>query len=178
MKLPFPQSLTAQFALVVSCLVALVAVVGATTIYSLAGSAQSIRHLAEDRLSRLADAQDLAQHTLTIERLALQLSRDDTVEAVRETHRRVLEQLASFDRLVDHLAPVTAGDDLGVDVLALYRSSQRFRNIANIEAQVRETALGEQAASASAHRPGVSLVSLDEDLRRAADALAMAAHEQ
>lgn len=87
MKLPFPQSLTAQFALVVSCLAALVVVVGATTIYSLTGSAHSIRQLAEERLTRLADAQDLVQHTLTIERLALQLSRDDTIDAVRETHR-------------------------------------------------------------------------------------------
>ncbi len=178
MKLPLPQSLTAQFALVVSCLAALVAVVGATTIYSLAGSAHSIRQLAEERLSRLADAQDLVQHTLTIERLALQLSRDDTVEAVRETHRHVLEQLASFDRLVDHLAPATPSNDLGIDMLALYRSSQRFRNIVNIEAQVRETALAARAAPASAKQPGVSLASLDEDLRRAADALAIAAHEQ
>ncbi|EIM95797.1 multi-sensor hybrid histidine kinase [Paraburkholderia hospita] len=145
MKLPLPQSLTAQFALVVSCLAALVAVVGATTIYSLTGSAHSIRQLAEERLTRLADAQDRAEHTLTIERLALQSSRDDTVEAVRETHRQVLEQLASFDGLVDHLAPATASNELGVDMLALYRSSQRFRNIVNIEAQVRETALAARA---------------------------------
>ena len=178
MKFPLPRSLTAQFALVVSCLAALVAVVGATTIYSLAGSAHSIRELAEERLARLADAQDLAQQTLTIERLALQLSRDDTVEAVRETHRHVLEQMASFDRLVDHLAPATASNDLAIDVLALYRSSQRFRNIVNIEAQVRETALAPRAAPASARQPGVTLASLDEEMRRAADALAIAAHEQ
>ena len=42
MKLAFPHSLAAQFALVVSCLVALVGVVGATTIWSLSGSAQAI----------------------------------------------------------------------------------------------------------------------------------------
>ncbi|SEK11081.1 ATP-binding protein [Paraburkholderia diazotrophica] len=178
MKLPLPQSLTAQFALVVSCLAALVAMVGGTTIYSLTSSAHSIRQLAEERLARLADAQDLAQHTLTIERLAFQLSHDDTVQAVRETHRVVLEQLASFDGLVDRLASATESDDQGVDALALYRSSQRFRNIVNIEAQVRETALGAGTAPASAQRPGVSLASLDEDLRRAADGLAAAAHQQ
>ncbi|MGF6970155.1 PAS domain S-box-containing protein [Paraburkholderia sp. WC7.3g] len=178
MKLPLPQSLTAQFALVVSCLAALVVLVGATTIYSLAGSAHSIRQLAGERLARLADAQDLAQRTLTIERLALQLSRDDTVEAVRETHRHVLEQLASFDSLVDRLASATASDEPGVDALALYRSSQRFRNIVNIEAQVRETALDARTGPASAQRPGVSLASLDGDLRRAADGLAVASHQQ
>ena len=66
MKLPLPQTLAAQFALVVACLAALVAVVGATTIYSLAGSAHAIRQLADQRLARLQDAQDLQQHTLKI----------------------------------------------------------------------------------------------------------------
>ncbi|HEX7911434.1 MAG TPA: ATP-binding protein [Paraburkholderia sp.] len=178
MKLPLPQSLTAQFALVVSCLAALVVAVGATTVYSLAGSAHAIRQLAEERLARQEEAQDLAQRTLMIERLALQLSSDDTVDAVRETHRHVIEQLAFFDHLVDRLASATTSDDIGVDALALHRSSQRFRNTINIAAQVRETALGAGAAPASAPRPGASLASLDDDLRRQADALAAAARQQ
>ncbi|CAB3809138.1 Adaptive-response sensory-kinase SasA [Paraburkholderia ultramafica] len=178
MKLSLPQSLTAQFALVVSCLAALVVAVGATTIYSLAGSAHAIRQLADERLARLEDAQDLAQHTLMIERLALQLSSDDTVEAVRETHGHVIEQLSSFDRLVDRLASATTSDDPGVDALALHRSSQRFRNAVNIEAQMRETALGARAAPASTPRPDASLARLDDDLRRHADALAVAARQQ
>ena len=61
MKLPFPQSLAAQFALVVSCLVALVGVVGATTIWSLAGSAQAIRVLAEAQAARLAHEDQLTE---------------------------------------------------------------------------------------------------------------------
>ncbi|MFM0555561.1 ATP-binding protein [Paraburkholderia sediminicola] len=178
MKLPLPRSLTAQFALVVLCLAALVVAVGATTIYSLVGSAHAIRQLAEERLARQEDAQDLAQRTLMIERLALQLSSDDTVESVRETHRHVIEQLESFDRLVDRLASATTSDNLGVDALALHRSSQRFRNTVNIEAQVRETALGAGAAPASAPRTGASLASLDDDLRHQADALAAAARQQ
>jgi PAS domain S-box-containing protein len=177
-KLPLPHSLTAQFALVVSCLAALVVVVGVTTIYSLAGSAHAVRQLAEERLARLEDAQDLAQHTLMIERLALRLSSDETVEAVRETHRHVIEQLSSFDRLVDRLASATASDDPGVDALAFHRSSQRFRNTVNIAAQVRETALGARAAPASMPQPGASLASLDADLRGQADALAVAARQQ
>ena len=174
MKLPLPRSLTAQFTLAVSCLAVLVIAVSATTIYSLAGSVHAIRQLAEERLARQEDAQDLAQHTLMIERLALQLSSDDTVDAVRETHRHVLEQLASFDRLVDRLASATTSDTVGVDALAMHRSSQRFRNTVNIEAQARETALGTGAAP----RPGASLASLDDDLRRQADALAAAARQQ
>ena len=180
MKLTFPHSLTAQCALVVSCLAALVVAVGATTVYSLDGSAHALRLLADDRLARLEDAQDLAQHTLMIERLALQLSSDDTVDAVRETHRHVLEQLASFDRLVGRLTSATARDDPGGDTLTLHRSSQRFRNTVNVEAQVRETALRERAVTvtSSTPRPEGSLASLDNDLLSQAGALAAAARQQ
>lgn len=180
MKLQLPRSLTAQFTLVVSCLATLVVAVGATTIYSLAGSDYAIRQLAEQRLARQEDAQDLAQRTLMIERLALELSNDYAVDSVRETHRHITEQLASFDRLVDRLASATTptSDNVGVDALALHRSSQRFRNTVNIEAQVRETALVAAVAPGGAPRPGASLASLDDDLRRQADAMATAAREQ
>jgi PAS domain S-box-containing protein len=179
-KLQLPRSLTAQFTLVVACLAALVVAVGATTVYSLAGSVSAIRQLAEQRLARQEDAQDLAQRTLMIERLALELSNDDAVDSVRETHRHITEQLASFDRLVDRLASAAtpAGDNVGVDALALHRSSQRFRNTVNIEAQVRETALVAAVAPGATRQPGASLASLDDDLRRQADALAAAAHDQ
>jgi PAS domain S-box-containing protein len=165
---------------VVSCLAALVVAVGATTLYSLDGSAHALRLLADDRLARLEDAQDLAQHTLMIERLALQLSSDDTEDAVRETHRHVLEQLASFDRLVGRLASATARDDPGRDTLALHRSSQRFRNTVNIEAQLRETALRERAVAvtSSTPRPEGSLAGLNDDLLGQAGALAVAARQQ
>ena len=175
MKLPLPQSLAAQFALVVSCLAALVAVVGATTIYSLAGSANAIRQLADQRLARLQDAQDLQQHTLMIERMALQLSAIGSVDGVRETHRQVIEHLESFDQLVERLAAGAVSGD--VDVLALHRASQRFRNTVNIEAQVREAALGAAAAPRAASGPGAALASLDADLPRQADALAAAARQ-
>jgi len=172
-KLQLPQSLTAQFTLVVSCLAALVVAAGATTFYSLTASSHALRQLAEDRLERLQDAQDLAQQTLTIERMALQLSTDSTVDAVRDTQRHVMEHLASFDRLVDRLASASpTRKDVGVDTLALHRSSQRFRNTINIEAQIRERAL------AGANGAAAPMPRLDEDSRSQADALAMAAREQ
>ena len=171
MKLPIPQSLAAQFALVVSCLAALVAVVGATTLYSLAGSAHAIRQLADQRLARLQDAQDLQQHTLKIERMALQLSAIDAVDGVRRTHGQVIEHLEAFDQLVTRLAAAAGSDD--IDMLALHRSSQRFRNTVNIEAQLRENALG----AAVRPPPAASLAELDTDILRQADALAAAAQQ-
>ncbi|MEO5686214.1 MAG: response regulator [Burkholderiaceae bacterium] len=172
MKPLLPQSLSAQFAVVASCLGLLVVLVGATTIYSLDGSARAIRELAEQRLTRLQDAQDLSQHTLLIERLALQVSSLATVDAVRATHGQIIGQLESFDRAVDRLA--SAAHDGDVEVLPLLRASQHFRNTVNIEAQVRESALAAPAAT----QPGVSLSALDDDLRRQADALGVAARQQ
>lgn len=175
MKLPRPQSLTAQFTLVASCLAALVVVVGATTIFSLTGSSQALRALAEDRLARLQDAQDLAQQTLMIERMALQLSTDATVDAVRETQRRVIEHLTVFDHLVDRLASASpTREDVGVDTLALQRSSQRFRNTINIEAQMRESVLAAKGAQKAAE----PTAGLDADLHGQANALALAARQQ
>ena len=175
MKSLLPQSLTGQFALVVSFLAALVIAVGATTIFSLTDSTHALRQLAVERLARLQDAQDLAQQTLTIERIGLQLSRVETVAAVRETQRHIIEHVASFDDLVDRLASAPATrEDVGIDAVALHRASQRFRNTVNIEAQVRETALARGADA----RPNPTLASLDDELRRQADALSSAAREQ
>lgn len=175
MKFPSPRSLTAQFALVASCLAALVVAVGATTLYSLTGSAHALRQLAEDRLARLQDGQDLAQETLTIERMALQLASDDTVAAVLQTQRYIVDHLTLFDSLVDRLASApSTHEDVGIDALALHRLSQRFHNTVNIEAQVRESALGR------GHPPQAeaSLAALDRDLRDQAGDLAATAREQ
>ena len=176
MKLQFPHSLAAQFALVVSCLVALVGVLGATTVYSLAASAQAVRGLAEQRLVRLQEARDLLQRTFEIEAVALHLSALGTVDEVRRAHRQVVDQLASFDRLVDDLAAGAPADD--VDVLALHRSSQRFRNTVNIAAQTREAALAGEGPPPAPSGPRTSLSELDDDLREQADALAKAARVQ
>ncbi|PMS17608.1 hybrid sensor histidine kinase/response regulator [Trinickia dabaoshanensis] len=175
MKPPLPQSLTAQFALVASCLAALVIVMGATAVYSLTGSAHALRQLADDRLMRLQDAQDLAQQTVTIERMTLQLASEDTAGAVREAQRQIIDRLASFDDVVDRLASApSTRQDVGIDALALHRSSQRFRNTVNIAAQVRESALTTRTEAA----PDASLGALDRDLRRQAESLAATAREQ
>ena len=172
MKALLPQSLSAQFAVVATCLGLLVVSVGATTIYSLDAAARAIRELADQRLTRLQDAQELGQHTLMIERLALQVSSLDTVDAVRNAHRQVIAQLESFDHVVDRLASAVPDGD--VEVLKLLRASQRFRNTVNVEAQVRESVLAAPATASI----GVSLAALDEDLGRQADALGVAARQQ
>ena len=175
MNLRIPQSLTAQFALAVSSLLLVMVALGCTTIYTMSSSAERIRQLAEQRLSRLQDAQDLVQRTLHVERMALRLSVLDTPDSLRQAHWQVLEELEQFDRLVDRLAAAAASDN--VEVLDLHRSSQLFRNTVNIVAQLHDSALS--AGSAVQHASGRPLMqSMDDELRRQAEALAAAARQQ
>ena len=85
MKLRLPHTLTAQFALAVLALALLIVAGGATSIYALSGSTDAVRALSEQRLARLQDAQDLVQHTLLIERQALQLAGSTSAAEVRRT---------------------------------------------------------------------------------------------
>lgn len=174
MNLRIPQSLTAQFALAVSSLLLVMVALGCTTIYTMSSSAEKIRQLAEQRLSHLQDAQDLVQRTLHVERMALRLSGLDT-RGMREAHWQVLDELEHFDRLVDRLAAASASDN--VEVLDLHRSSQLFRNTVNIVAQLHDSALS--AGSAVQHTSGrTPMQSMDDELRRQAEALAAAARQQ
>ncbi|MCP3727762.1 ATP-binding protein [Paraburkholderia sp. CNPSo 3272] len=177
MKRLQPQSLTAQFALVVACLAALVLAVGATALYSLTYSANAVRGLTQAKLEPGEDAQALVQRTLTVERMALQLSSDRTVDALRQTHRHILEQLEVLDRLVDRFTSAAAGNDVGVDVLALHRSSQRFRNTVNIEAQMRATMLASTGLPGAGTQADAPMAGLDEEVQRQADALSAAARQ-
>ena len=176
MNLRIPQSLTAQFALAVSALLLVMIAIGATTVYTLSSSAESIRQLAGQRLTRFQDAQDLVHRTLLIERMALQLSSIDTPGGVRETHRQVIGELEAFDLLVDRLATAAASDN--VEVLDLHRSSQVFRNTVNVVAQLRESAPSVESAVQEASRRSLLMRGLSEELRRQAEALAAAARQQ
>ena len=174
MKLRLPHTLTAQFALAVLALALLIVAVGATSIYALSSSADAVRALSEQRLARLQDAQDLVQHTLLIERQALQLAGTKSAADVRMTHRQIVEQLEAFDVLVDRLAAASGSEH--VDVLDLHQSSQLFRNTANIVAQLRESVLQGDGRGPAAQTP--SGQTLNEQMRRQAEALAAAARQQ
>ena len=171
-----PQTLTAQFALAVSTLVLMMAALGATTIYALSNSAETIRQLAEQRLAHLQDAQDLVQRTLLIERMTQRLVADDTLDGTRRTHGQINEELESFDRLVDRLAAAAASDN--VEVLDLHGSSQLFRNTVNVAAQLHESALGNGARPPGTAQRSSGARAVEEELSRQAEALAAAARLQ
>ena len=135
MKWALPRTLGAQFALVLACLDALVAAVGATALVSLNQSATAIQQLANQRLSQLQDAHALLQMTIGIERHALKLARDTPPAHLDAAYQQLQGELASFDQLVDRMATGWHNDTALLD---LRRTNQRFRNTVNTAVQVRQ----------------------------------------
>lgn len=132
-----PQSLRGQFALALSALALLILAAGATAVYTLRTSNSATRELAEERLIRMRDAQDMLQHTLLIERETYRLLTTVSFDTLHSSYADIVKQLEALDHLVGRLA--AANDD--VAVLDLHQSSQLFRNTTNIVAQLRESAL-------------------------------------
>jgi signal transduction histidine kinase len=139
-----PQSLRGQFVLALSMLVLLILAGGITAVYALRASNSAIRQLAEERLVRMQDAQDMLQRTLLIERETYQLLSTASLDTVRLSYADMVKQLALLDSLVERLA--AASNDIAV--LDLLQAGQLFRNTANIVAQLRESALQNDAAFA------------------------------
>ncbi len=139
-----PQSLRGQFALALSALALLILAGALTALYTLRMSSNATRQLAEERLVRMQDVQDLFERTVLIERGTYQLLATDSLVAVRSSYAGIVEQLNVVDRLVTRVG--APSDDVGT--LDLQESSQLFRNTANIVARVRESTLQTEVAFA------------------------------
>jgi signal transduction histidine kinase len=129
-----PQSLRTQFMLAVGGLALLILAGGVTAVYALRTVSISTQQLAEKRLVRMQQAQDMVRLTLLIERESYQLANTESVERIRASYADIVGELHELDVLVDSIA--VAGDD--VTVLDLHQANQLFRNTANILAQLRE----------------------------------------
>jgi signal transduction histidine kinase len=132
-----PRSLRRQFILTFLALALFIVAGSLTAIYSLHLSTNTVRHMAEERLERMQDAQALVQRTLLIERESRQLRDIGTLEGVRNSYADIIGQLELLDHLVDRLG--TAESD--VSVLALHQSGQGFRNNVHVLARLLEDTL-------------------------------------
>ena len=132
-----PHSLRAQFTLAVSMLTLLIVVGSLAAFFSQRSSTGTTLRLTQDRLARMQQAQDVVQRTLLIERDADRLLWTRSPSKVRKSFAAIVTQTTELDRLVAGFA--NAHDD-PVE-LGLLQSAQRFRNTANLVAQLRESAL-------------------------------------
>lgn len=132
-----PHTLRQQFLLAISVLTLLILAGGGMAVYTLNTSATTIHLLAEHRLLQMQEAQDLVRLTFLIERKTYQLEQSESHTQLHASYGEILEQLSTFDKVVDRLAAESEGNAL----LELHRSSQLFRNTTNIAAQLREKEL-------------------------------------
>jgi C4-dicarboxylate-specific signal transduction histidine kinase len=140
--LRLPRSLKAQFTLALAGLVLLGAAGGVVAVAALRRSADGTRRLAEERLKRLEDAQELVRLTIHLDRDGDALAAAD-LETVRATHRNVSRDLDALDALVERLGRSSES----VSVLELHESGQAVRNTVHVVAQLREQLLRSGEAS-------------------------------
>lgn len=140
-----PQSLRRQFFYALSALAILAVAGGLVALYALRVVVDSTQQLAETRLVRMQDSQELVQKTLLIEREVHRMLENPSQETMRVGYEDILDRLATIDTLVGRL--VVGNDD--INVLALHQASQLFRNTASIVASLREGALQAQAAGSA-----------------------------
>jgi two-component system NtrC family sensor kinase len=137
LALRLPRSLRAQFTLGLAGLVLLGAAGGAVAVDALRRSADGTRRLAEERLKRLEDAQELVRLTIHVDRDGDALVAAADVDALRAAHRDVSENLDELDALVERLGASSES----ASVLDLHQSGQALRNTVHVVAQLREQLL-------------------------------------
>ena len=126
-----------KFSLALLAMALLILAGGIVSINALFMSANSSRHLADERLEYMQDAQSLLQRILLIEsqiRLLLTAAAPDTLQA---SYAKILKMLDSLDALVARLGQTNTG----TKILDLHQASQLFRNTVHIVARLRSDAL-------------------------------------
>ncbi|MBI2309008.1 MAG: sensor histidine kinase [Rhodocyclales bacterium] len=132
----FPRSLRRQFIAALSALALLILAGSLVAIHALRVSAAATRQLAEERLVRLQDAQDIVRGTLLVERETQRMLFAATPAEMRDRYAGLMTEMDALDRLVERLG--AASDD--VSVLALHQAAQLQRNTVHVVASLLETA--------------------------------------
>ncbi len=109
---------------------------GAVAVAALRRSADGTRRLAEERLNRLEEAQELVRLAARIDRAGDGLVGAD-IESLRTVYDEISRQLDALDALVERLGESSDA----VAVLDLHRAGQAVRNDVTIVAQSRERLL-------------------------------------
>jgi two-component system, NtrC family, sensor kinase len=142
--LRLPRSLHAQFTLGLVGLVLLGAAGGVVAVAALRRSADGTRQLAEERLKRLEDAQELVRLTNRIDREGDGLVEAADLDTLRAAHLDVSHDLDTLDALVERLGETSES----VSVLDLHQSGQAVRNTVHVVAHIREQLLRGDRTSA------------------------------
>jgi signal transduction histidine kinase len=137
-RLPrLPRSLRGQFTLALWILALLSMAGGIASVYALRTSSSAAQDLAQGRLSRMQQAQDIVQRTLQIVSETDRLVNAPSLAAMLASYSSVVQQTTGLDGVVQGLT--NAGETLSV--LDLQQANQLFRNNVDVVAQSRESVL-------------------------------------
>ena len=170
MRVPFPRTLSWQFALALGVMAALVVAGGAVAVRALLGLSGEAQELARERLSYMQDAQDLLDHARQIQLYAAQGLATARADGNGMRFEPVMKRLDDLDRLTARLA---VSND--ASVLDLHQSSQLFRSAAQVVAQLNELEPSDAGASEAAQRQASRSV---VEMQVYAARMAQAAQEQ
>jgi PAS domain S-box-containing protein len=146
---------------------------GLTAVLALRVTAEDTRQLAEERLVRMQDAQNMVEHTLLIERESFQILSAQSLDKLRESYAATIKHVESWDLLVDRLSQ--AGSDLSI--LSLHQSGQLFRNTLNIVVKLGEELLRKGATEGNRAGQLKMLENYHRQLQNQAVAMVEAARE-
>lgn len=100
-------------------------------------TAETSGDLAEERLERLQDAQELLQTTQLIERSSYHMVSVDSLEGMQKSYSQVLSLMTQLDALVLRVSKA----ETDVAILSLHQAEQVFRNTAHVVARLRQSML-------------------------------------
>lgn len=172
-RLPLPRSLRWQFTLALLAPALLIVAGGLSAIYGWRISSHTARQLAEQRLARLQQAQDLVQHALLIERESNRMLTADSLDPMQSSYLEIIEQLDLLDALVLRLGQASSN----LAVLALNQANQLFRNTVHIVAQLRRNLLTDRFAPPESTRQQETLLYFHGEMQRQVVSLVDSTHD-
>ncbi len=172
-RLPMPKSLRWQFTLALTAQALLIVAGGLTAVYGLRVSSRITRELAEERLVRLQEAQDLVQCTLLIERESHGMLAADSLDHMQAGYLEIQKRLKYLDSLVLRLGRGTSD----LSVLALHQEGQLFRNTVHVVAQLRRNLLADGPAPSGSSGQEKTLRHFHDELQRQAVSLVDSARD-
>lgn len=171
LRLGMPRTLHGKFNIALLAMALLIVAGGSAAIQALHMSADSSCALAEERLERMQDAQNLLQRTVFIERQSRLLLTAVAPDTLQASYAKILALLDSLDVFVARLGQTNSG----TDILDLHQACQLFRNTIHIVARLREDALVSSVSLLQTHEYQKTLRRFQKEQANQVEAMAAAA---
>lgn len=170
-RLAMLRTLHGKFTVALMAMALLTLTGGSAAIQALHMVADSSRALAEERLERMQDAQNLLQRTVFIERQSRLLLTAEAPDTLHASYTEILTLLDALDVLVARLGQTGSG----TGILDLHQAIQLFRNTIHIVARLQDDALVSSISTQQTREYQQTLHRFQKELANQVEAIAAAA---